>query len=70
LSFEAGTSTRECFAAMALRIRVNISAMGSVMKSNSSYLIVDCRLPIADLKNFSMCSIGNWQLQIGNVLTS
>src|SRR5229473_3354727 len=45
-SFEARISTRECLAAMALRIRVNISAMGSVMH----YSIFDCQLPIADLK--------------------
>src|SRR5688500_14450314 len=53
-NFEAGTSTRECFAAMALRIRVNMSAIGSVIP----YSIFDCQLPIADLKN--------WKLAIGN----
>jgi hypothetical protein len=38
---------------MALRIRVNISAIGSVIKTN-------CQLPIADFQ------IGNRQLEIGN----
>jgi hypothetical protein len=31
LSFDAGMSTRECFAAMAFRIRVSMSAIGSVI---------------------------------------
>src|SRR2546426_11301583 len=39
-SFEAGISTRECLAAMALRIRVNISAIGSVML----YSKIRCRV--------------------------
>src|SRR6266576_6796368 len=41
-SFEAGISTRECLAAIALRIRVNISAMGSVMYISKSG--VGCRV--------------------------
>src|SRR6185295_4788940 len=57
LSFEAGISTRECFAAMALRIRVNISAIGSVINS-TPFLIANCQLPI--LENWKL-AIGNWQ---------
>src|SRR2546422_908080 len=61
-SFEAGISTRECFAAIALRIRVNISAIGSVM----NYSISHCRFPIVDCRfkrtlSTAQSAIGNWQ---------
>src|SRR5882672_8235519 len=46
-SFEAGISTRECLAAIALRIRVNISAMGSVMYISKSG--IGCRVSGAGL---------------------
>jgi hypothetical protein len=35
LRYDAGMSTRECFAAMAFRIRVSMSAIGSVITLNS-----------------------------------
>src|SRR2546423_12205106 len=44
-NFDAGMSTRECLAETALRIRANMSAIGSVIRYNS---IFDCQLPIAD----------------------
>src|SRR6266513_5263053 len=59
LSFEAGISTRECFAAIALRIRVNISAIGSVIYKLQIY---DFRFLICDLKR----SLGMRQSQLGN----
>src|SRR5205085_8634254 len=54
-NFDAGMSTRECLAETALRIRANMSAIGSVIRYNS---IFDCQLPIAD------CRLK--QLEIGN----
>src|SRR5258705_11147494 len=53
LSFEAGISARECLAAMALRIRVNISAIGSVIY-RTPFL-----LPISDCRLKSQIGIGN-----------
>src|SRR5262250_3754573 len=54
LSFEAGTSTRWCFAAAALRMLVRKSAMGSVCMS---LLVLACMgLParLHDAGNFSL----------------
>src|SRR6185312_8880488 len=45
LSLDAGTSTFGCRAAMALRTRVSISAMGSVTGSSTPSCLWACRLP-------------------------
>src|SRR6266571_5477480 len=53
-NFEAGISTRECLAATALRIRVNMSAIGSVMLySVKRFQIFNCRFAIEKHPNAS-----------------
>src|ERR1044072_2175738 len=46
-SFDAGMSTRECLAAIALRIRVSMSAIGSVITQTPKQMLdVGCQMSV------------------------
>src|SRR5213596_2257801 len=67
-NFDAGTSTRECLAETAFRIRANMSAIGSVMLySVKRFQIFDCRFAIEGSPRWAF-QIANLKSKIANYL--